>query len=314
MKDIKEQYLYQDIKTLVGLDINVIKELAIREEQRWKANEIRNINVLLADKEIGTYIKALMWDRDDEIPEIEALIEFINAKRSYVFLDKDGNKRAICIPKVHDEEYYSPKVDEETGEIIKKPVSLNNIHNLLFRVAIAHVRYLDQGKTDEFWKEFISAIHNLRVEISKRILTKRFKEKYQLKFNGFNSVALTHGGDINGIVIYEKYAKSKGIEIGDLCIVKRDPLQNVFICCKVIGFSKAPITRINPIAFRMLDGDFDGDNVAIVPIKNFFEDNKRFITEEQREALTKEFEAITPTNLMNDNRFKHLTREYSLDF
>lgn len=302
MKDIQEVYLYQDIKTLKGLQPEVIEQLGILESEIWDTEEIGIINKALKDQELGQYFQQLIWDKDDEVPEIMEIINLINYKRAYQYRDLDGEVQTIAIPKMREDE----KEEVREGQ-------LNYLSNLLFRAVSQHCEYLntEESKKKEAYDKFQSSIFTIRTEILKRIASKRFKEKYRMKFNGFNSVALSHGFDIDGVMIPQSYSDKYDIKVGDWCIVKRDPLQNIFLLCKVIGFNKAPINRVHPIAFRMVDGDFDGDNVAVIPLKKFFEDNKEFIDTYQRLRIEEELKSAIPSKMIHDPRFKHLTREYS---
>lgn len=120
---------------------------------------------------------------------------------------------------------------------------------------------------------FENKLYILRIEIAKRLFSKKFSEKYQFKFNGISGVALSHARHVDEVLVPEWY--NDRVSIGDLVMITRDPIQNIVVTCKVAGFTPNEI-RVNPKLIVMLGGDFDGDKIQVIPLINIYKDNKKF--------------------------------------
>ena len=296
-KVIGEVNLYQHYENVEGINLDKKEQLKIAKNEIWYKCEIDKLMLLINDPDVGEYLKKLIWEKDCNIPEIPELINFINMKRAYIFKNSDGKAVMVSIP---------------SNRVIKEG-QINHYNNLLFRIVIAHWYWVNAKETEkaEKWISFKNTLQGLKNEIAKRIFSKNFKEKYQIKFIGFNSVALTADIGFDEVIIPKSWAKKRNINIGDLCIIKRDPVQNIFVTAKVIGFDEESVVRVNCKMFTILDGDFDGDQCAVIPVKLFIECNKKYFTNpSQIDDLYSELEELLPSKILANSKYDKLTREY----
>lgn len=296
-----KRYLYQNIENLVGMNKEQVAELKLAKEEFWSASEIAMVNNLLYEnKEIGNAVRDLLWNGENDIPAIVDLIRFINSKRAFKF-NWNGEIRAIGIPKV------------EVGD------TLNAFSRTLLNIAITYMNWKncsDEEDKKSLWDKFLNLTNSLRIDIAKRFLSKNFKEKYQFKMIGYSSVALPGHLGIDEVALPEHYCLKNNISIGDLCIVKRDPVQNIFLCLKVAKMHYANIIRVNPRTIQLVDGDFDGDNIAVIPFRQVIMHNKFFFYENKElkidltNKIKEELLELLPSKIMKNESLTNLTREY----
>lgn len=296
-----KRYLYQNIENLVGMNKEQVAELKLAKEEFWSTGEIAMINNLLYEnKEIGNAIRDLLWNGENDIPAIVDLIRFINSKRAFKF-NWNGEVRTIGIPKI------------EVGD------TLNAFSRILLNIAITYVSWKSCNNEEDkksLWEKFLNLTNSLRIDIAKRFLSKNFKEKYQFKMIGYSSVALPGHLRIDEVALPEHYCIKNNINIGDLCIVKRDPVQNIFLALRVAKMHYANIIRVNPRTIQLIDGDFDGDNIACIPLKSVVRHNKKFFyngeifNEELYNQIKEEVNQLLPSKIMANESLNNLTREY----
>lgn len=296
-----KRYLYQNIENLVGMNKEQVAELKLAKEEFWSTGEIAMINNLLYEnKEIGNAIRDLLWNGENDIPAIVDLIRFINSKRAFKF-NWNGEVRTIGIPKI------------EVGD------TLNAFSRILLNIAITYVSWKSCNNEEDkksLWEKFLNLTNSLRIDIAKRFLSKNFKEKYQFKMIGYSSVALPGHLGIDEVALPEHYCIKNNINIGDLCIVKRDPVQNIFLALRVAKMHYANIIRVNPRTIQLIDGDFDGDNIACIPLKSVVRHNKKFFyngeifNEELYNQIKEEVNQLLPSKIMANESLNNLTREY----
>lgn len=292
-----KNYLYQAVEEIKGIEKSVVQnDLKIKDSEVWKPNELKGINNILSSEKGGA-VRELLWEGKDECPEIQDLIDLINHKRCLVMKTDEGIKR-IAIPSFEPDD------------------KLNAMSRKLLSIALTHLQY--KGATKEEEKEELLGHLNrnwdtLIMDIAKVFLSKNFKKNYKFKFTGFTSIALTGHLSPDGVAIPKSFAEKFHVKIGDLCIVKRDPLQNIFITLKVEKFHEERVVRINPQTFLLTDGDFDGDQVSVIPVNNLIRENKEYIGS-QGAQVRKELGRLLPSVIMNNARYNVLTREYQDDF
>lgn len=301
-----KKFLFQNIENLIGLNETQTKELNLAKEQFWSGSEIKGINNLLyQNKELGSAIRELLWNNINENQAVEELINFINAKRAFKF-NLDGEVRTIAIP----------YMENNSGV-------LNSFNRALLNIALTFLNWKTETNEEtkkEQWDKFLNLYNSLRINIAKRFLSKDFKEKYQLRFVGYSSVALPGHLGIDEVALPEHYCLKNNIKIGDLCIVKRDPVQNIFLCLRVAKMHYANVIRVNPRTIQLVDGDFDGDNIAVVPVKSLIKFNKFYFYENEElkielvNQIKGELIRLLPSNIMKNEVLNNLTREYVDDF
>lgn len=246
-------YIYQKANSIGALEVTMelIEQLNLQETEYWEDEDIKALAKLLDNQMIGSYVKNLLWNDEKEIPEIAELINWINHKRAYCFLDSDGEAKIVAIP--------SNRIIGET---------LNDYSKRLMTIAMEHYYYRlkDNHDDKEFHLDnFNRQCYYLKLELSSRVFSKNFKEKFSVMFNGFTGVALTGNCGYNEIEIPTDFAIKYEINVGDDVIVFRDPVQHLYITCKVSNILSEQI-RINGETIQLLCGDFDGDKLGVVPV------------------------------------------------
>lgn len=273
-------FLQQSLKASKSLPKELVTELGIHPNEVLTRADVQSINALFNDKFIGAGIKELLIKESCKEEAVLALRTFINNKR--VFLAGDN-----CV--------FIPRSKFLLGE------SLDALNMKLVNLAIAWEDFLAATPlvADEKRKMFDSLLRAIRLDITKNILSKDFKNNFQFKFKGYSGVALPGGNlDLDEILI----PSNSGIKVGSVCLVSRDPAQHLFISLKVVGYSDG--VRVNPYTIMLLDGDFDGDKIQVIPMNNIINEHIR-LNPDIREieidnfisSLKEEFESIKPTSL-----------------
>lgn len=197
--------------------------------------------------------------------------------------------------------------------IVNRNQSLNYFSSLLFQAMISYHKYQICEKEEdkvELEKEFLGKIHSFRMAINKRVFSKEFKNHITVSLKGYSGVVLTGNVGINEIEIPKHVADKFNLTIGSQVIVYRDPVQNVFVCLTVVGFTRNEI-RMNPITILITDGDCDGDKIQVIPVDVLFDELSNFLSVGELEDIRKELENIKPSNLLSsDSQFFPLTKCY----
>ncbi|MGL5317053.1 MAG: hypothetical protein ACRC92_27585 [Peptostreptococcaceae bacterium] len=292
-------YLYQTIDSIGGLPITeqLIEDLEIKKYEILTLQEVEKIDSLRSNKTYGEYVTSLMYgsEREDKLGIIQPILDFLHSKRFFNFKNKEGVSKIIGIPS-----------HREIG------TGFCSFSKMLLSIAIAYGEYTKSDDKDKSYKVFENRLASLQNAITARILSKRFKEKIQFKFNGISGVALTGNVSFDGIELPYWYCKKHGIKVGDYGLVTRDPIQNIVICLRVEGFTKNEI-RVNSQTITIIDGDFDGDRLQFIP---FFEIVKECgehnVHRDTTEVILRELAGLLPTRIMSNETFARLVRDYKL--
>lgn len=292
--------LVQNLRTIKGLRKEQVKELGtFKNYEVLTEEDISSLVELTMDENIGVYISGLLYDNVLEIPEIASLIDLLNLKRLFKY-NLDG------------EEYYLvlPSKREITSGV------LNHMNSMLIKVAKAYYEYAkcEIEEKDDRYAMFMNLRHKLILMIESEVFSKDFKKLYRMKFKGITGVCLTGNVSINGIKIPLWYAKKHGIQIGDIGIVFRDPVQNLIIALQVEGFTENEI-RVHSKVFVLLGGDHDGDKCQFIPLKSFLKENVNY-TGKYTLNIVEEVNRLLPSNIFTDDSkflpmFEHIDYNFT---
>lgn len=292
--------LVQNLRTIKGLRKEQVKELGtFKNYEVLTEEDISSLVELTMDENIGVYISGLLYDNVLEIPEIASLIDLLNLKRLFKY-SLDG------------EDYYLvlPSKREITSGV------LNHMNSMLIKVAKAYYEYAksDIEEKDDRYAMFMNLRHKLILMIESEVFSKDFKKLYRMKFKGITGVCLTGNVSINGIQIPLWYAKKYGIQIGDIGIVFRDPVQNLIIALQVEGFTENEI-RVHSKVFVLLGGDHDGDKCQFIPLKSFLKENIEY-TGRYTLNIVEEVHKLLPSNIFTDDSkflpmFEHMDYNFT---
>lgn len=292
--------LVQNLRTIKGLRKEQVKELGtFKNYEVLTEEDISSLVELTMDENIGVYISGLLYDNVLEIPEIASLIDLLNLKRLFKY-SLDG------------EDYYLvlPSKREITSGV------LNHMNSMLIKVAKAYYEYAksDIEEKDDRYAMFMNLRHKLVLMIESEVFSKDFKKLYRMKFKGITGVCLTGNVSINGIQIPLWYAKKYGIQIGDIGIVFRDPVQNLIIALQVEGFTENEI-RVHSKVFVLLGGDHDGDKCQFIPLKSFLKENVEY-TGRYTLNIVEEVHKLLPSNIFTDDSkflpmFEHMDYNFT---
>lgn len=162
----------------------------------------------------------------------------------------------------------------------------NTVSSYQFSLLTLGIHLLVADTSDK-WKGILKG---LRVDMAKMVFSKEFKKLYNRKVNGFSGVALTHGGSVDEVLV----PSWTGLRMGEMVKVVRHPVQNIFVCCKVGGFTENEF-RVNPWTWRLLDGDFDGDEINVIPLYQF---GKKVVSASDRLFPSKIYDSVEFASLM----------------
>ncbi|MGL5767966.1 MAG: hypothetical protein ACRCX8_20200 [Sarcina sp.] len=297
--------LYQKIDSIGGLPLTaeLVKDLCIKQYEILTAVELEKIESLTSNPDYGSYVSGLLYgaDQDDDFSVIKPILDFIHSKRFVMFDDLKGVRRVIGIP-------------SDRG-ITENSKGFCSYSRELVQVARAYKKFKEVRTNEnevEEYNKFLYFVNKLNNRIASRILSKRFKDKFQFKFRGLSGVAITGNVSYNGILLPEWYCKKHGIKIGDCGLVTRDPIQNIVLCLRVEGFTRNEM-RVNSQTITLVDGDFDGDRIQFIPFQEIVEECARHnVHRDSTEVILREIIQLLPTNIMNNPEFARLVRNYSL--
>lgn len=290
-------FIMQNLNNVNGLTKEFFDKLGNFENyEELTQKDVEELVQLEQHPQLGKYIKSMLFNNDLEVPEIAGIIDLLNMKRYFKYY-LDGNEYFLVIPS-------------------KRNISsgiLNNMNALLLKTARAYYQYAhceveDKEKNLEL---FMNLKHKLILAIETNIFSKEFKNMYQMVFSGITGVCLTGNVSINGIQIPQWYARENKINIGDIGIVFRDPVQNLIIALKVEGFTENEI-RVHSKVFTWLGGDHDGDKAQFIPLKNFLKANEEY-TGEFALDIIQEVNDLLPSRLLEHGRFMPLLQSADLD-
>ena len=177
----------------------------------------------------------------------------------------------------------------ENGESVVIPRGELAVSMFLGKLAKLYFQWQLERK-ESLLEKFNTKLYVLRIEIAKRLFSKKFSDKYLFSFKGFSGVALSHGRSVDEILIPEWF----GIDIGEKVMVTRDPIQNVVVCLRVTGYTENEI-RVNPKTIVFLGGDFDGDKVQVMKLKTIFYGNREYFSCSYEE-FENEMNKLIPSN------------------
>lgn len=290
-------FIMQNLNNVNGLTKEFFNKLSSFENyEELTQKDVEELVQLEQHPQLGKYIKSMLFNNDLEVPEIAGIIDLLNLKRYFKYY-LDGNEYYIVIPS-------------------KRNISsgiLNNMNSLLLKVARAYYQYThcEIEDKEKFLDLFMNLKHKLILAIETNVFSKEFKNMYQMVFSGITGVALTGNVSINGIQIPEWYARENKINIGDIGIVFRDPVQNLITALKVEGFTSNEM-RVHSLIFTWLNGDHDGDKVQFIPLKNFLKQNEEY-TDEFTLDIIKEVNDLLPSRLLEHKKFMPLLQNADLD-
>ena len=186
----------------------------------------------------------------------------------------------------------------DNGEVVVIPRGELAMAMYLGQLYKLYLQYKTEEK-EALKTRFENKLYVLRIEIAKRLFSKKFSDKYNFKFKGFSGVALSHARAIEEILVPEWF----GLKEGDLVLVTRDPVQNIVTTCRVAGFTKNEI-RVNPKLIVILAGDFDGDKIQVIPINSIYTLNKKYF-----DCTYLDFRSEMESLMLNNFKFKELIEE-----
>lgn len=278
--------------------------LNLRDHEWWETDEIDRIiglidgtksNMTKDERSFQRILRNALWNNELELDTASQLVKFINNKRVL-----DIGDSMVIIPRC--------LVSEENADkmLCDFNIRLLNIAITYRKIEIGTKSGMDVFELNELKDRFYGQLNALKFRISAGIFSKDFKKMYQMKFNGYTSVALTDFLDLDEVYIPNWYAKKHKIRIGDTCLMFRHPIQNIFIAVKVAGFTGDGTIRVNSLVFTWLGGDHDGDKVEIVPVKVLIKDNEEFFGDGRKEAFLEEIERLLPSNICKDAELSEL--------
>lgn len=281
--------IIQNLSNLVGINEEVKNEYlkAYGNPKVFEVltmSEVEKIDSLFNHELIGTAIKEMLWNGELELPEMKTLISLLNRKRIFIFNDRKGEKRFVILP------HLPAEIDLDNG-------TLNYRASLLIKAGLRYQEYLhcQLEDKDTVWNKFENLLYKIKLDITKQVFSKEFKQFYQMKFRGISGVALTGNLEPDEIELPYWYAKKNNLKKGDLVLVTRDPIQNLVLAGRIAGFTRNEC-RVNSNVFTWLGGDHDGDKVQFIPLSVILEENSEFI--EDSAKLEEELIAILPTNVV----------------
>lgn len=243
----------------LGVSIERLKEMNYLKSEWLTPEEIKTLNTIYQDRRIKKYL----WSDDEDIKaQLEAdeglqnFIRIMNHKRFFI-AEINGEKRFFGVPR------------EEAP-----------IHGLSFTTFILINMALSYYKND--LNKLEENYNALKKEINRQLLSKKFKLLYQFEFKGVTTVATPAFIGIDEVIV--PIEAKKIFKIGDICLVKRDPVQNIFISCKVVGYSKHKVIRVNHRTIELLDGDFDGDLISVIQLDEKYIEEAKNIMPSKLEA------------------------------
>lgn len=186
----------------------------------------------------------------------------------------------------------------DNGEVVVIPRGELAMAMYLGQLYKLYLQYKTEEK-EALKTRFENKLYVLRIEIAKRLFSKKFSDKYQFNFKGFSGIALSHARAIEEILVPEWF----GLKEGDLVLVTRDPVQNIVVTCRVAGFTKNEI-RVNPKLIVILAGDFDGDKIQVIPINSIYTLNKKYF-----DCTYLDFRSEMESLMLNNFKFKELIEE-----
>lgn len=278
--------------------------LNIQDHEWWSEEELDRIiglidgtktNMSPDEKSFQRILRDALWNNELELDVANKLVNFINSKRALEL----GDGQVIIIPRclVNDE--------DKDKILCNFNVRLLNIAIAFRRIEIGRKICMDSMELFKLKDKFYGMLNGLKFAISGGIFTKNFKKMYQIEFNGYTSVALTGFLNLDEIYIPYSYAKEHDLKVGDICLLFRHPIQNIFVAVRIAGFTHNEI-RVNSVMFAWLGGDYDGDKVEIVPVKVLLEDNKEFFTDGRKEDFLNEIKRLFPSNICKDAELSQL--------
>lgn len=255
-------------------------------------DDVVKISKLMNHEKIGRMLKDVLWNNSIIPGLLHNLIVLINQKRFFIFHDLKGEKRFIILPY---------KESDNT--------SLEYRSNLLLQAGIAYTKYVDSNEEDKMnlWKQFVGYVERIKIDIAKDVFSKNFKDLYKMKFRGISGVCLTSNLTEDFIELPKWYADKHKLKLGDLVIVTRDPVQNIFLTAKIGGLTRNE-TRVNSNMFTWLGGDHDGDKVQFIPVDKFIEENKEFIDDPLK--LKEELLNLLPTSFIQSEEKRMLLENF----
>ena len=278
--------------------------LNLMDHEWWESEEIDRIiglldgskpNMNYDEKKFQKALRDALWNNELNIDAAGKLVKFINNKRVL-----DIGDSMVIIPRCD--------VQEDRRETI-----LSDLHIRLLNIAISYRKIekattagIDHTEIDNMKDKFYGQLNALKFRISAGLFSKDFKKMYRMTFNGYTSVALTAFLDLDEVYIPHWYAKKHGIKKGDIVLMFRHPIQNIFVAVRVAGFTGDGTIRVNSLVFTWLGGDHDGDKVEIVPVKTLIEDNIEFFGEGRKEGFLADVERLFPSNICKDAELSHL--------
>lgn len=283
--------LLQNLSCVKGLTEEKVRELGtFKMYEVLTEADIVDLERLSADEHIGMYIKSMLMDNVLEVPEIREIVNALNSKRIFRYF-LDGEKYFLVL---------SQKRELTDGK-------LNHMNAALLKAARNYFEYekAPAEEKEERLNRFISSRNSLMLMIEKQIFSKSFKTMYKMEFHGVSGVALTGNCQLDEIEIPEWYAKKHGIKIGDVGIIYRDPVQNLFFTVIVKGFTKNEI-RVNSQMFTWLGGDHDGDKCQFLPLSKLIEDNLDYISTSDIDNIIREALRLLPSRMQYDGQFSYL--------
>lgn len=262
---MNSNYLYQELRFgRGGCNLEEVKRLKVCASELWNEDDIKYFDLIKVNNMSSVQRK------------------FLLSKRALKIVDENNKTSIVVIP--HGEIVFS----RDLGSLAKRYFALRKIE--------------DEPTRIKYYEAFWNKLYVLRLNIAKRLFSKRFSEKYLFNFHGFSGVALTHSRGLDEILVPEWF----GLKIGDLVMVTRDPVQNVVVVLKVVGFTKNEI-RVSPdMLDRYLAGDCDGDKIQVIELSSIYNMNSQYFVRTYEEFYEEAMKLIPGENfgfneLLNEN-------------
>lgn len=283
--------LYQRFDCILGIGWKRAVAAGLTRDNCYTDEDSDALETLMANRSIGRYIRENLYDTDVSKKDVYLgqLINYAHSKRFISFRDESGKRLYFGIPS-----------DEH-----KDAQRLNSMHHKLLNASLTYgmyVREQDEKKKRDHWNHFKNLLASMRMLMVARVFSKEVKKMFTLSTRGIKGVALTGNIGLDEVMIPRHLAKKMGIKLGDTTLVVRHPVQNLLLCCTVSGFTENEM-RLNPRTIELIDGDFDGDEIAVVPITSIEEQMIELGMSNDIPKLWLELDYIRPSMLFEDDRY-----------
>lgn len=278
---------------------SLLAELGVMPNEVWTLSELEGINSSIQDNED---LRAIFWDNSKE-SNSQGFIDYCNYKRAIIIKNK-----AIVVPQ---EKVGATSINKHHLNLVLLGIKAIRRLQLEYIILNTHDVQTKVAKMQEAMKEYESlkdSITKIQKDIVAEFLSKNFKKLYRFLTQGISTVGLPLISlSLDGVCLPKEYCERNNIKLGDKFIVKRDPVQNIFVTLTVEKIQGTCI-RVHPRTMKLLDGDFDGDELRAISIKEMLSRNKQYI--DNVSDVIAELNDIIPSKLLSNEKLMQLMEQY----